>query len=279
MALCLGKQPFRPSSGDIRWADVRPSALKLPAVPKPHGGFGMDFSDWLMLGNGPDPTVFAGFEGAGDCFWAGAAHATMASDHNAKRAISPFTGAVVVSRNYTPYVAAHNRGQGYDPRTGANDVGTEPRSGYLWLIDRGLVDAAGVAHKIGDPVLLDPENQQEWWEALWFFEQLGVGIMCTQSVQDQFSAGEMLTYVPGSPQLGGHYFVIEGHPSDDVWTGVMWARRFTMTSEFLARQVDEVWVWLDPDRYSAVTGCDYEGYRSADLQRYIATLAARYAQR
>jgi hypothetical protein len=278
MPLCKGKPPFRPDPSDTKWSDVRLSGLKLPVAPKPQGGFGMDFSDWLMLGNGPDPTVFAGFQGAGDCFWAGAAHAVMASDHNARRPIAPFSGAVVIERNYAPYVASTNYGQGYDPHTGANDTGTEPRSGYRWLIEDGLVDDNGLAHKIGDPVLLDPENPQEWWEALWFFEQLGAGVQMTDAAESQFINGLTLTYDPSAGPGDGHYFVIEGHPVKDIWTGVMWGKRFTMTPDYLRHQLDELWVWLDPERYRVATGKTYEGYQSADLEHYIAALAAQYAQ-
>jgi hypothetical protein len=100
----------------------------------------------------------------------------------------------------------------------------------------------------------------------------------TEAAEAQFVNGQTLTYDPDAGPGEGHYLLIEGHPVGDVWTGVMWARRFTMTPGYLIGQLDEIWAWLDPDRYKRVTGLDYEGYGSADVERYIAVLAAQYAQ-
>src|ERR1700722_10504368 len=94
--LKLGKQDHIYDSRDIRYGDVRPSSVSLPTAPAPSGGYGIDFSDWLMLGNGPcdDGSVdssWAAFQGAGDCAWAGPAHETMEACKNAGRPVPEFT--------------------------------------------------------------------------------------------------------------------------------------------------------------------------------------------
>jgi hypothetical protein len=227
----------------------------------------MDFGaeGWLMLGNGPDNTVFEGFQGCGDCAWAGPAHETMESCKNAGRPVPSFSGKTVVDQ-YGQYA-------GYNPQTGANDTGSNVRDVLNWRQNKGLLDDAGVAHKIGPYMALEPGNLDQLWEALWLFEAVGIGINFPTSAMDQFNAGQVWSVVAGAQNEGGHYVPVVGHPTSDIWTCVTWGKRQTMTSQFLTTYCDEAWAWIDPDRYSQTTGDTQQGFSDADLQEYLTLVA------
>src|ERR1022692_4586631 len=99
MTLHLGKLPATYDKRDIRYADVRPKGLSLPTAPKPGGGYGADFQDWWMYGNGPqdDASInpsWAAAQGAGDCVFAGLGHGILESAFNAKRMIPTISGLI-----------------------------------------------------------------------------------------------------------------------------------------------------------------------------------------
>lgn len=266
MSLYLGKQDPTYDSRDRLYADVRPKSLSI-RVPNPGGGYGMDFgaSGWLMLGNGPDDSVFKGFDGCGNCAWAGPGHEHMESNHNAGDPVPPFSGKTIVSQ-YSEY-------SGYDAKTGENDSGSNVREVLNWRQKTGLLDDNGKAHKIGPYVALEPGNAQQIWEALYLFEAVGIGIQFPQSAMDQTNAGQMWSVVPGTQIEGGHYIPLFGHPSHDVWTCVTWGQRQTMTQQFLIKYCDEAWAWIDPERYNKVTGETLEHQKDADLEKYLSQLA------
>lgn len=265
----LGKHPATYDARDIRYSDVRVGQPALPSAPAPHGGYGMDFTGqdgWLMLGNGPcddsslDPN-WAAFNGAGDCAWAGPAHETMEACKNAGRPVPQFTCRNILQQ-YSDYC-------GYQLTTGATDTGSNVREVLTWRQTKGLLDASGVAHKIGTYVSIEPGNFADLWEALWLFECVGIGIEFPASAMDQFNAGKTWSVVSGSHIDGGHYVPLVGHPSANVWTCVTWGRRQTITPQFLTKYCDEVWAYIDPLRYSQVTGLTLEKYADADLERYL----------
>lgn len=276
MPLKLGKRAATYDSRDIRYSDIRPTALtpSLPPIPAPHGGYGMDFTGadgWLMLGNGPCddgsiPEGDAAFQGAGDCAWAGPAHETMEACKNASRSVPSFTCLNVLDQ-YSAY-------SGYSLQTGANDNGSNVRDVLNWRQSKGLLDASGTAHKIGTYVSIEPGNLIDLWEALYLFECVGIGINFPNSAMDQFNAGQTWSVVPGSTIKGGHYIPLVGHPSNNVWTCVTWGRRQTLTPRFLTTYCDEAWAYIDPARYSVVTGETLEDYTNADLEQYLSIVGA-----
>lgn len=262
--LHLGKKPATYSKLDLRFANLRPSNLSLPTFPKPGGGYGMDFgaTGWLMLGNGPDDTVFPGFQGCGDCVWGGAGHEVMELNKNVGRPVPAFSGRTIVNQ-YSAY-------SGYDPQTGSNDNGSDVREVLTWRQQKGLLDDSGTAHKIGVFVSLEPGNVQDLWEALWLFEAVGIGVNFPTSAMDQFNNGNQTWSVaPGSPIDGGHYVPLVGHPTNNIWTCVTWGCRQTMTAQWLTTYCDEAWAYITMERYSAVTGKTPQGWRDVDLEQFI----------
>jgi hypothetical protein len=230
------------------------------------GGYGGDFLNWEMLGNGPqddgsiDPT-WAAAQGAGNCVYAGLGHGVFESARNAGRAIPKISGYTALKH----YAA----GTGYNLQTGAGDNGTDVQTALRWMQNTGYADDAGVVHKIGIFVSLEPGNLAQLWEALWLFEEVGIGINFPASAMDQFNAGQTWSVVPGAQIDGGHYVPLVGHPTNNIWTGVTWAKRQTMTSNFLSTYCDEAYAWIDPDRYNAVTGLTQQKFNNAELTSYI----------
>lgn len=266
MALHLGKRPASYDSRDLHYAEVR-AGIQLPQAPPPGGGYGMDFgaAGWLMLGNGPDDTVYPGFQGCGDCAWAGPAHETMESAKNSGRPVPSFSGKTVVDQ-YAAY-------SGYDPQSGSGDNGSNVRDVLNWRQNKGLLDDSGTAHKIGTFVSLQPGDLNELWEALWLFEAVGIGIQFPNSAMDQFNAGQIWSVVPGAQVEGGHYIPLVGHPTPTVWTCITWGKRQTMTAQFLSKYCDEAWAWIDAERYNQVTGDTMQGFNAAELQKYLPLIA------
>ena len=264
----LGKRPATYDKRDLRYADIRPRGLALPTIPKPGGGYGMDFGTdgWLMLGNGPDDTVFPGFGGAGDCAWAGPGHEEMEAAKNSGRPIPKFSGATIIEQ-YGEYC-------GYDPHSGTNDQGSDVREVLNWRQQKGLRDDDGNVYKIGTYVALEPGNVEQLWEALWLFQNVGIGVNFPGSAMDQTNQRQTWSVVAGAQIDGGHYVPLVGHPTDTIWTCVTWGMRQTMTQQWLTTYCEEAWAYIDPERYNRVTGKTQQGWKDADLEQYISQVAS-----
>lgn len=258
--LKMGKLPATKDKRDLLFADFRMVGKKVPPPPA-HFGHGKDFKDWLMLGNGPDDSVFPGFGGCGDCAWAGPAHEIMELNFNAGRPVPLMTGKVVVEQ-YAEY-------SGYNPKTGENDNGSMVRDVLNWRRTRGFRDARGGVHKIGIFVALEPKNVQHLLEAAYLFECVGLGIEVPDSAQQQFFEGKPWDVVAGAEVVGGHYVPCMGHPDPTNTAVITWGRRQLMTKSFYEKYNDEAWAYISPEMISAVTGKDYEGYSAAQLQEFL----------
>lgn len=265
--LHLGKNPAsKLAPGSAKYGELRPALARAGLLPKTPAmfGHGHDFPQgkWLMLGNGPDDTVFPGFGGCGDCAWAGPAHEEMEAAKNAGRPVPRFSGETVVAQ-YSEY-------SGYDARTGANDNGANVQDVIAWRQERGLRDDQGNLYKIGREVWLEPGNLQHLWEATWLFENVGIGIEVAAAQMRQFDAGPQPTwdYVAGSPIEGGHYVPVMGKLGL-----ISWAEDVYYTPRFIEKQMDEGVVYLDNERYNRVTGETLEHFKDADLEKFVVLVA------
>lgn len=282
--LKLGKKPAVHDPRDLRFADLRPKGVSLPTFPKPGGGYGMDFgaTGWHMLGNGPqdDGTIdssWAAASGCGNCEIAGPCHDTMEAQKNGGRPVSRFTCLSAV-QDYTRFLESVQPGQAYDPQSGANDTGCNTQQVLSWRQKTGITDTDGNAHKIGPYFSVEVGNFDAMWDALWLGECIGLGISpFPQSAMDAFNAGQIWTYVKGSPASDGHWIILPGHPTANLWTGITWGRRQLVTPSFITGYGDECWVWIDPDRFTAVTGKDANDFTPADVEQYLAVVAKQIA--
>ena len=272
----LGKKAPTYRPGVVRFSELR-SAIPgqgLPTIPKPHGGYGTDFgyTGWKMLGNGPEddgsiPQNYAASQGAGDCVFAGLGHGVMETNKNAGRPVPTISGMTAINHYATV--------TGYDPVSGNGDNGTDVQTALEWMQTTGYGDDTGKVHKIGQYVSLEPGNLTDLWDALWLFEEVGIGIQFPESAMNQFNnRNQIWSVVPGTQIDGGHYVPLFGHPSNNVWTCVTWGDRQTMTPQFLTTYCDEAYAWIDPERYNAVTGETVENFKDADLEKYITLVSA-----
>jgi hypothetical protein len=219
------------------------------------------FTDWEMLGNGPDDTVAPGFEGAGDCVWAGGDHETMLAVAGAGGKVA-FTGANAI--------ADYSACTGYVIGDDSTDKGTDPRAAMLYRRDTGLVDAQGNRHGIGAFVRLNHESYDEIMQACWIFEWVGLGIQFPNTAMDQFNNGQPWDVVPGAQIEGGHYIVLTGRTSEDDNGVLTWARRQGATRRFLETYVDEAWAMVTQEELAA--GKNRRGFDLAGLTAALANL-------
>lgn len=259
----LGKQAATPlRSGTARYSELRQllvkdSAVSLPTFPRNFGHANAFAGDnWLMMGNGPDDSVFPGFQGCGDCAWAGPAHEIMESAKTSGKPAVKISGKTVVEQ-YSEY-------SGYDPETGANDNGSNLQDVLAWRQEKGFRDDSGTFHKIGQVVSVTPGNLQELWECAYLFERVGLGVLVQEAQQQQFAFGEKWDYVKGSPVVGGHYI-----PEMGRWAIISWAQRVEVTGSYLINLNDEAYSYIDPDLYNKVTGETAEHFTDQDLEKYI----------
>jgi hypothetical protein len=263
--LKLGKRPHVHDPRDIQFKDIR-AGLTLPTPPANfgHGTMFKDgedlFRDWDMNGNGPDPTVQPGFEGAGDCVFACGAHTTR---------VTNVLGGHPVEISGKQSIADYSAVTGYvigDPST---DQGTDMRTALKYRQKTGLLDAAGNRHKIGAFVALTPGDWDEYFQAVYVFSAVEFGFEFQQAQDDQFASGTW-DYVPNSPIEGGH--AIPGLGRNSNRGGVVsWAKHLWITEAFYRNLVDEAYAIVYEEELK--NGKTERGMDLAQLQAALKDLA------
>lgn len=241
-----GKKPATRDRRDLLFAGYRTSVPILPPHPAQFGHDNL-ISAWGMNGNGPDDTVAPGFQGAGDCVFAGGAHETRLWNAEAGRTV-----VITGKESIADYAAV----TGYDPQTGGNDEGTSVRDALKYRQKTGLLDAAGHRHKIGAYLALEAGNWEQMLEAAFLFGAVGIGIDFPESAMDQFDAGQPWDVVPGALTDGGHY-VSAVRMGDQLYV-VTWGREQAVTRAFYEQYNDEAWAIVSPEALS--NGVSPEGF-------------------
>lgn len=268
-----GKRPATYDARDFQYASIRPATLALPNLPT-HWGHASDFTNWGMLGNGPcddgsitDQNAY-NFDGVGNCVWAGSDHEIEQATDQAKATVPKFT-CLTAQDDYAQYLGLKDASE----ITAANDQGTDVRESLKRRQTVGNHDTAGNAHTILAYVALELGNWQHLREASYLFEVVGMGFDFPESAMDQFNNGQNWSVVPGAQIDGGHYVPIAGHPYSGMWSVITWGRKQLATWSFINKYADEFWAYITTERYNAVTGETAEGYKDADLEKYIALVA------
>lgn len=244
----LGCKPLSKDSRDLMFAKYRNRA-PLPPRPKAFGHSNL-VTWWHMLGN----------DRYGDCVWAGAAHETMLFNAIGGRKVD-FDNKCVLS----DYAAV----TGFNPGTGANDGGTDPREAMKYRRNVGVIDAAGVRHKIGAFLFLDTGNLDEIEEALYLFGVVGLCVDLPKSAQDQFATGFPWSVVKNSPTEGGHYIPLV--KKNGNYFVVTWQKEIQVTPEFLKKYCTAAVAIVSPETIGA-NGKTLEGFNMAQLQADLAAL-------
>lgn len=254
MPLQLGKKQYVPDSRDLRFADFKKPKITLPKVPTT---FGHEKGlQWGMLGNGPDDTVTPGFNGAGDCVFAAAAHETQLWLNEAG-VPSPrflFNGQTTIS-DYSA-VTGYQVGQDW------TDNGTEIREALKYRQKTGILDTKGNRHRIGAYLALDPHNHKDVLLAMYLFGACEIGFAFPDSAWDQL--GQKWTVVPGAQIEGGHDVPLVARRSGG-WRCVTWGANQYMSVAFYDQYVDEAWCLISPESLKLTTGRTYEGFNLQDL--------------
>ncbi|MGD0152272.1 MAG: hypothetical protein ABSC17_00710 [Thermacetogeniaceae bacterium] len=255
----FGKKPATYDKRDLLFANYRTTAA-LPPHPKQFGHERLiPAKGWEVLGNGPDDTVSPGFQGAGDCVFAGGDHETMLwtseSGNPAK-----FTGANAIS-DYSAVT-------GYKPSNPNSDNGTVTQNALTYRWKTGLIDAVGNRHKIGAFLALEPGNTDQLYEALYLFGVVGIGIQFPNSAMDQFNAGRTWSVVHGAQIAGGHYVPLVAKRT--YLECVTWGRTQMMTLQFFKKYCDEAWAILSPEMLK--DGKSLEGFDLDQLSNDLKAL-------
>ena len=211
-----------------------------PKVPT-RFGHGSAFKDWKMLGNGPDDTVEPGFQGCGDCAWAGPAHETMLTNKLAGKSVA-FDGKCVV--------ADYSAATGYVIGDDSTDQGTAVRDMLKFRRSTGVQDVHGNRHKIGAYVRLNAKDWDELMQAVYVFTCVGLGfeVPATQDFWDQFDNHEPWDVTDENASIeGGHYVPAVGRSGKTTLGAVSWARRQGMTQAFYTAYNDESWAIVFPE--------------------------------
>lgn len=244
--LKMGCKPATYDARDFCFAKYR-TPVPLPPRPKEYGHEkAFPFDGWGMLGNSI----------AGDCVIAGGCHETM---------LWTKEGGKPATFSDETALADYAAITGYDPATGANDYGTQVRDALKYRQKIGLIDTNGNRHKIGAYVSLELGNLDHVEEAIYLFGAVGIAFQMTHSAQDQFSAGEPWSVIPGTSNIGGHYVSLVARRR---WLlCVTWARLQGMTDRFVGSQMTEAWAIISPERM--VNGLSPEHF---DMDQLLADL-------
>jgi hypothetical protein len=252
----LGKKPARYDKRDLFFADYRTGTLPTPPPTFGHETL-IDSSQWQMFGNAPDDSVVPGFQGCGDCFFAGSAHETMMWMKEGKNI--PNFDAKSVVKSYSEVT-------GFNIDDPNSDQGTDVREGMAYRQKIGILDATGTRHKIGAYVALEPGNLQHLYEAIYLFGAVGIGLDFPESAMDQTNQGSVWSVVPGAASDGGHYVPLVAKRKNIIC--VTWGMLQEMTESFYQKYCEEAWVMISEERL--VSGKTDEGFDlvtlNADLQ-------------
>jgi hypothetical protein len=218
-----GRLPVKPPAERFAIKFVHQyAAVPLPAPTYPvdvTGGIGDQ--DWLMLGNGPDPTCTSHPDGVGDCGFAGREHYKYAkAAHYGETEARESSDALVAE------YLAYNHGQ---------DIGVNLADVLLYWYKAGKIAAfAPVDHT--DPAAVD--------SAMEAFKGVYAGVNLTDDANDLFNQGQPWTVANGEqpdPDLGHCILKVkaDGRTLDGY---VTWGALQPATRAWTTACLDEAWV-------------------------------------
>jgi hypothetical protein len=236
----------------IRFSAIRRAAA--PPLPAAVDYLAPMDGGWLMLGNGPDDSVFPGFQGCGDC--------EAARWANTRRVITTTLTPTPVYPGWPLVLEAYQtQNPAFDPAgppdtTGPGspaDGGMDTQTFLEWLVAHpGALDGGecvGFA-------LVDHTNPEEVQAAVDAGGALWLDINVQASNQTEFSNDQPWTYTPGDPVEGGHAVLFGGYGtspagSDPAMAGLYkdetWAAESSLTPLFWANLVVQLWfpIWAE----------------------------------
>lgn len=186
----------------------------------------------------------------GDCVMAGVAHCIHAWNVAFKK-----TDRVPTEREIETE---------YFKLTGGEDTGLVESDTLTRWVKYGLF-----GQKAGAFCSISPRDINGIKASIAFYGACLFGISCPESMQQQFAEGLPISYVPGSPDEGGHCIVGLGYDSRGVYCAT-WGRVVLVTWGFLAHKLEEAYCILPHEIIEA--GKDTQGLDVTALKSDMATL-------
>lgn len=233
----------------LRMMDYIIPAKILAQLPK--GDFGhrsLVTKPWGMLGN----------DKYGNCAWAGAAHETMLLNAEAGKTVE-FT---------TEDVLSDYASTGFVPATGANDNGTDLLQMAEYRRTTGIIDAAGIRHRIAAYLAFDPTNPDQLAIATFFFTACGVASIVMDDADDLFDEGKPWTS-DGTPSNEGHYTPCIQRKSG-LWQLVTWGGDQMATPDYMEKEAYQGIAFVSIEMM--VNGKDLDGFGLNELQQDLNAL-------
>ncbi|MFC5184360.1 cysteine peptidase family C39 domain-containing protein [Actinomadura harenae] len=150
-------------------------------------------------------------------------------------------------------LTAYERVSGYNPADPATDQGAVLQDVYTDWRKTGVG-----GHKVMAFAQVDHTADSEWETAVAVFGAVGLGIIVTQDMMNDFDAGRPWTRASGA-QLGGHAVPVVGYDADNLYV-VTWGAVQAMSRACFRAVAEEAWVavlpeWLDASGH-APSGVD-----------------------
>jgi hypothetical protein len=239
----IGKKPARPGSVKLRLRDY----LNYKALPVPPASF--DYSSRL-----PADVGMLGNDSVGDCTCADADHVVMIW-----RALA---GSLPATFSAANALADYSAITGYDPADPATDQGADMQQVASYRLKTGMIDVAGIRHKVGAYVAIAPGDVATVALAAWMFGAVDIGIAVSSAQIDQFNKNQ-----PWSGALaadaGGHAVPVVGTTAAGQLVVLTWGRRQLVDPAFFRANNDENIVCLS--RESIKGGLGPTGVNVAQL--------------
>lgn len=221
--------------------DMKPLLTgKLPKVPDRLDYLMQMDGGWKMLGNGPDDTVFPGFQGAGVC--------NAVRKVNTSRVWSKFLGSGEVYGDWADVLALYRtQNPDFDPHGTADTNG--PDSSADGGMDTGKL--CDYLHKTGELAFYGTvdHNDEEAVDAMAaLFGTIWTDVAVQDAQQQQFGANEPWDWIKGSQLDGYHAIVSGGYGPDSAGSldAITWAREIALTDRYRTYGIQTITVPVSP---------------------------------
>lgn len=231
MSVKFGRLPAHPETTHPR-LHLTPHLAALPAPPPSVDWYSV-VRDWPVFLN----------DQIGDC--------TVAMEAHILEASSTYGRGSTVEVDDRTVLATYERISGYTPADPSTDQGAVLQDVYSDWRTNGL----GL-NKILAYAQVEFRNLVEVRQAVQHFGAVGLGIVVTDDMMDDFNAGLPWARATGNP-LGGHAVPVVGYDADNVYV-VTWGRVVRMAWGVLVHATEEAWVAVLPEWFDAA-GTDPNG--------------------
>jgi hypothetical protein len=202
----------------------------------------------------------------GDCTCAALFHALQVWTFNA--------AAAMVTPPDSDVLALYEAACGYNPADPSTDQGGDEQAVLAYALNTGLQTDAGM-HRLAAYVEIDPKNTDDVRRAIAACGLVYIGFDVPQYLADYLTAPNSvwdLWHKADNSIAGGHAVILAGYTSSGVRV-ISWGNYYTMTWDFFARRVDEVYALADADWIKA-TGLSPGGLSLAALKAQMLALKA-----